>query len=862
MATTPAAFETALAHHRAGRIHEAAALYEQVLRGEPGHADALHLLGVARHQSGHHELAVALISQAIALRGGEASFHANLGEVYRALGRLDQAGQCYRQSLRLDPESAQTHMRLGDVYQATGQRELATAEYRAAVTLRPDFAEAHSRLGYMLRESGDLAGAQAELQQAVELAPDFLPAYDQLAALLAEQGQQAEAIALYQRGLARRPQTSEFHFGLAVLHQGGRQFELAEAAYREAVRLNPGFAMAHNNLGVLLKDLGRTDAALACYQAAIAAAPQLAEPYYNIGIVRAAEGRVDEALAAYTAALERQPAYVKALVNLGSLYESRGQLDDALACYERVVRAQPELPIGHFSCGNVYRTRNMPLEAAAAYQEAIRLQPNYADAYSNLAVTYLDVVQPDAAEQCCRKGLEFVPAHGPLYSNLATALLLQGRLEEALEARRRAVELCPENAGEHSNLVYDLNFSDAVDEREVFEEHLAWARRHAEPLTALAAPHANVRDPERPLRVGYVSAFFREHAVNYFSEPILVSHTHEQFQIYCYSDVLHPDRATSRIKAAVDGWRDTYALSDAQLAEQVRADAIDILVDLTGHIGTNRLPLFARRPAPVQVTYIGYQNTTGMTAMDYRLTDAHADPPGQTDRYYSEKLVRLPAAFFCYRPPDDAPPVSELPARVRGQVTFGSFNKFVKVTPAAIAAWMRILSRLPQSRLLVLAQRGGHVEARLRAAAVDAGVEPERVELFDRLGHADYMRLVAQADMALDPFPFNGHTTTCDALWMGVPVVTKAGRMYASRYGSSAHMQLGLERWIASSVDEYVEMAARAAGDLGALAELRAALRPRMAASPLLDFVGFTRHLEAAYRQMWRTYCAAGSKQI
>ena len=319
---------------------------------------------------------------------------------------------------------------------------------------------------------------------------------------------------------------------------------------------------------------------------------------------------------------------------------------------------------------------------------------------------------------------------------------------------------------------------------------------------------------------------------------------------------MHPDEATGRLKAAADGWRDVYGLTDDELAARVRDDAIDILVDLTGHIGMNRLPMFARKPAPVQVTYIGYQNTTGMSAMDYRLTDERADPPGLTDRYYTEKLVRLPRAFFCYRPGEDVPGVTPLPALEAGHVTFGSFNKFAKVTPQVIAAWLRILEHVKDSRLLVLAYRGGEVENRLHVLAAGHGIDPARIELFNKLPRPDYMKLIARADIALDPFPFNGHTTTCDSVWMGVPVVMLEGDSYVTRFGGSVLANVGLESWIASTVDQYVDVAVRQAGDLEALARLRGELRPRMADSPLLDFGGFTRHVEAAYRSMWRAWCA------
>ncbi len=291
----------------------------------------------------------------------------------------------------------------------------------------------------------------------------------------------------------------------------------------------------------------------------------------------------------------------------------------------------------------------------------------------------------------------------------------------------------------------------------------------------------------------------------------------------------------------------------------VRDDAIDILVDLTGHIGGNRLLAFARKPAPIQVTYLGYQNTTGMSAIDYRLTDERADPPGMTERFYSERLVRLPRAFFCFLPDERSPDVSPPPALERGYVTFGSFNRFAKVMPEVLDAWFRILAQVPNSRLMVLASPGGDVERRLHALAIAQGIDPKRVELRDQRPWLDYMKLFAEVDIALDPFPLNGHTTTCDAIWMGLPVIMLEGRSYASRFGGSVLANVGLTDLIADSVDDYVALAVAWAANLPRLERLRGELRPRMAASPLLDFVGFTRYLEAAYRNMWLAWLGQSS---
>jgi predicted O-linked N-acetylglucosamine transferase (SPINDLY family) len=428
-------------------------------------------------------------------------------------------------------------------------------------------------------------------------------------------------------------------------------------------------------------------------------------------------------------------------------------------------------------------------------------------------------------------------------------------LDEAVAHHRRAIELAPGESKFHSALVYLLNFHPDYDAPAVAAEHRTWAARHADPLTAQFAPHANDRTIDRRLRIGYVSPYFASHAVNVFTEPILTSHDRTEIEVFCYSDVHEGDEATHRLRDSVEHWRETSSLDDQQLSEAVRDDGIDILVDLTGHIGDNRLMVFARKPAPIQVTYIGYQNTTGMVAMDYRLTDVYCDPPGLTEALHTEQLVRLPRTFFCYLPSPDAPEVDSLPALRLSQVTFGAFNNFTKVTPQVLETWAQILGRVPQARLVLLADEGPTLHRHISEIFESQHVGPERFEVVERLPRAEYLARIGRVDIALDPFPFNGHTTTCDCLWQGVPVVTLSGQTYASRFGGSGLMALGLEELIARSVEQYVAIAAGLATDLNRLAELRRTLRERMAASPLLDHRSFTRNLEIEYRRMWATWC-------
>jgi predicted O-linked N-acetylglucosamine transferase (SPINDLY family) len=856
MPSTSEALQTAYAHHQAGHLREAEEIYRRILQAEPNHADSLHLLGLVAYQVGRAETAVELIGRAVGLRADQPVFRGNLGEALRACGRAAEAELCLLEALRLDPTLADAHNSLGNVRRAAGRDDDAVTSFRRAIALRPTFAEAHNNLGTVLQTQGHLSAAISAYREALQLNPRYVDAWLNLGTAWRAHGNGLEAARSYRQALQLAPNNSEAHLNLGTVHQDQRELDEAAECYRKAVALDPRSVTAHSNLGAALKDLKQFDEAIASLRTAIGLDPRHVDAHFNLAAVWHAEEKWAQAAAAYDDVLRLQGDHAKALASLGTVLQHQGRIDESLALLNRAIEIDPDYASAYLNRANVYRLQRRTSEAVEGYETALRLQPEFPEAYNNLAVLFNDVDQPDLAVQCCRRGIKQDPNSGALYANLATAMQNLGQLDEAIQYARKSVELQPDAVGAHTNLLYKLNFNPDYDAATIFQEHLEWARRHAEPLTAQARGHSNDRSRDRRLRIGYVSPYFRDHAVNFFSEPMISAHDHQDFEIFCYSDAAIVDAATERLRPTVDHWRETRFQTDQELAETIRGDAIDILVDLTGHIAGNRLLTFARRPAPIQVTYLGYQNTTGMSAMDYRLTDAWSDPPGQTDAFYTEKLVRLPGAFFCYRP-SEAPAVSPLPALNAGHVTFGSFNNFAKVSPGALETWLKILNTVAGSRLMILAHGGGSLAARVGQLAESQGIDPARIEFCEKRPRPAYLELMSQVDIALDPFPFNGHTTSCDALWMGLPVVMLAGQSYSSRFGGSVLNQVGLGHLLSESPAEYVDIAARLAADVDALARLRKTLRDAMAGSALLDAAGFTRNLEAAYRQMWHKWCAA-----
>jgi predicted O-linked N-acetylglucosamine transferase (SPINDLY family) len=646
-------------------------------------------------------------------------------------------------------------------------------------------------------------------------------AWTALGAALLHAGRTGEAIPLLRQAVATQPDCHEAHNSLGVaLHAAG---ELDEALVRlhRAVKLKPQFAEAHYNLGNALRDYGRLEEALLCYCNALDCKPALAIAHLNMGNVLRLLGRAPEALACYARALELEPAMADAWNNMGTACKELGQDEEATRLYAKALELAPDSPIANYNLANMLKEQYRWAEAGRLFEKAVRLQPGFAEAHNNLGLALKD----------------------------------QGQLEEAVASFRAALSVRPEYLAPRSNLLMTLNYMDDVSPQTIYEEHKAFGLRHATGLEGALGPLANHPDPRRRLRVGYVSPDFRNHACAFFLEPLLAHHDRGAFEIHAYAEVARPDAVTQRLSRHIDQWHSTVGINDDDVAAQIRRDGIDVLVDLAGHTSQNRLLVFARRPAPVQMTWLGYPATTGLPAMDYRLTDGYTDPVGETDRYYTETLVRLPHSLWCYHPPEDMPEVTALPAIGNGYLTFGSFNHFAKIGPRVIALWAELLRALPDARLVMISVAEGDAQTHARRQFSELGIEPERVELHGRLARADYLATYQHVDLALDPFPCNGGTTTCDALWMGVPIITLIGNTFLSRAGYSLLNSAGLAQFAARSAGEYVRIAAECAADLQSLAGIRAAMRERLRVSPLLDGVQFARDVERAYRDLWRQWC-------
>jgi predicted O-linked N-acetylglucosamine transferase (SPINDLY family) len=703
--------------------------------------------------------------------------------------------------------------------------QLAQAEqlYRAVLQADPQQAEALHLLGLIAYQVGHPDAAATCIGQALRLRPDFAVAHNSLGVVHKSQGRLQEAQASLRQALRLQPGYAEAHFNLGtVLHSQGQLAE-AQASFRQALRCKPAFAEAHLNLGNVLHARGKLAEAQACFQQAVRCKPDYAEAHNSLGVVLQCQGKLVEAQASLQQALRCQPDFTEAHFNLGNVFHAQGKLAEAQASLHQALRLKPDFTAAHLNLGVVLQNQGKFQEAQASLQQALRLQPNF-------AATHL---------------------------SLGNVLREQGKSEEAVASLQQALRLQPEFALAHSNLLFTLQYRTGVTPQELAEAHADYDRRHAARFRASWQPHANAPDPDRRLRLGFLSPDLGRHPVGYFAIRPLEHLDPQQAEVVCYSDRVTQDELTARFRAAAALWRDVAGWDDDRLAQQIRTDGIDLLFDLAGHSAHNRLLVFARKPAPLQVTWAGYDGTTGLQAMDYLLADRHEVPPG-TETNYWERVLRLPDGYVCYDPPAYAPPVAPLPALQTGRVTLGSFNNPAKFTAEVVVVWSRVLARLPQARL-VLKYAGlddPAVAGRLAGLFAGQGIDPARVQFRGRSPHAELLAQYHDIDLALDPFPYSGCLTTCEALWMGVPVITCPGATFVSRHSLSHLATVGLPELVAGDREQYVEVVVALAEDLPRLAGLRAGLRTQVAGSPLCDGRRFAANLLALLRDAWRQWAA------
>ena len=792
----PQAFQRAVEHHQSGRLQAAEALYREILSVDPGHAGSLHHLGVLALQVGQHALA------------------------------LDYIGA----SLRIQP-AAEPFSNLGNALLAVGRTAEAETAFRTALSLNPDFGDACNNLGSLLRDLGRTPEAEDYLRTAIRLVPHSAAAHHNLANLLRDSGRLSEA----------------------------------EASYREALRCRPDFPAAHSDLGHTLRRLGRPDEAEGCFRAAsgLPAGPARgerlpeAERLVAGAAARQEAGDLEAAATGYRQALALEPDYAEACYRLSVVLTALGRYDEALACCRRTLELSPALPEASYNLGNVLYHLARHDEAAESYWRAVQLRPDYVEAQCNLGLAAYQLGRLDLAEASYRRALALKPTHAETHINLG---VLQGLLVQADAADasfRKALDADPGRLAVHSSLLSNAPFTAGHDPA----AGLAAARRvgaiFEEADGRRRTSHANLRDPERRLRIGYVSGSLRRHVLTPYVEPVLREHRRDHVAVHVYAHVPRPDAVTARLQLLADGWRFIKDLPDQEAASRIAADGIDILVDLTGHWSDNRLGIFAHKPAPLQVSYLCQNLTTGLPGMDYAIGDRWLNRDGGMQEFASERVIELPSGFqvTAY---DQEPPVAPPPSLATGAVTFGCFNNPLKISDRSAALWARVLDRVPGSRLLIKGARSDWpgVQAAILARLTSNGVAASRVDFAPPQPESEYLAFHQNIDMVLDTTPFTGGRTTIDALYMGVPVVTLIGDTAYGRYSFSHLSRIGHGELAVASDDAYVKLAVALALSPERLGTYRSGLREAVKNSSLFHARQHVAELEDAYRMMWRRWCA------
>ncbi|MGD0884127.1 MAG: tetratricopeptide repeat protein [Thermodesulfovibrionales bacterium] len=736
-------------------------------------------------------------------------------------GELQNAEAVYRQILQAEPNNADALHLLGLVAHQMGEGTAAVDLIEKAIRVKPTEPLFHNNLGIAYHALHNLKEAIACFQRVLSFKPDHYETLYYLATALKEQGKAEEAIACYQRILFFKPDHYEVLYCLGNASKERGDTEEAIACYRRALSFKPDYHAAHINLGNALQERGDTEEAIACYRRALSFNPDQHEALYNLGNALYEQGDTEEAIACYRSALSSKSDYHPAHINLGNALKEGGDLEEAIASYRRALTFNPDHYETLYNLGNALLERANVEEAIACYQRALVFRPDY----------------------------------HMIHYNLGSAFLEQGRLEEAIASYRYALSLKADFHEAHSGLLFALQYLPGIDAHTLKQAHEDFEKNYAAQFAACLQPHRNMRDPQRPLRTGFVSGDLRRHPVSYFLVRLLENLDPARMKIICYTNSPVEDDMTARIKTKAKLWRNVTGLSDDALAQLIRNDGIDVLFDLSGHTAGNRLLVFAMKPAPVQISWIGYASTTGLSAIDYLMSDNVCIPVGE-EKDYTERAIRLPNSFLCYDPPSYAPDIESLPALRNGFVTFGSFNNLTKVNGEVIGVWSEILKSLREARLLLKSKLFHYEKMRNKYAALFESneIDPHRVDLLPSSSHSDYLAAYHKIDIALDPFPFSGGTTSCEALWMGVPVVTLYGQTALGRQGASLNVHTGLSRLIAKTKKDYCEIAVRLTADLEGLSDLRSCLRSMMEKSPLCDGQRFAGDWTQVVTAVWRTW--------
>ena len=741
--------------------------------------------------------------------------------IFNRTNKISEALYAVKKSVQLNPNDIESYKNLSFILQKLGKLNEAEESYKKILVLKPDSIEVYNYLGVLQHEQGKFTEAEASYRKMIALKPDIAEVYNNLGNTLNEQGKFIEAEASFRKAIALKPKYFEVYYNMGIMLNVQHKFNEAEESYKKTLTIKPDYIEAYNNLGNTLNEQGKFIEAEASFRKAIILKPEYFEVYYNMGIMLNVQHKFNEAEESYKKALAIKPDYVEAYNNLGNTLNEQGKF----------------------------------IEAEVSFRKAIALKPDHVVAYNNLGITLDEQGKFIEAEASFRKAIALKPDYTEAYSNLGKILHELGKLEEAIENYDKAIKSKVDYFKAYSNKNFCLNYSSSYSPLYIYTQHLKFEKQFGgfkakSPLSVKIKKKSNER-----LRIGYVSGDFRAHSVAYFFKPLLQNHNSHVVETFCYYNNNFIDKITNNIMTTCDHWRSIFGITDSEIFKIIRKDKIDILVDLSGHTGKNNLLVFAQKPAPIQVTWLGYPNTTGLSSIDYRFTDIIADPVGEADDLHSEKLLRLPNGFLCFQGNEKVLSKSDPPQTHYDYITFGSFNNLSKITSEVIDVWSKILNLIPKSHLILKCRKLKHNKDYYYELFKNKGIDKDRIQLYEHLpSTGDHLELYNSIDISLDPFPYNGATTTCEALWMGVPVITLLGDRHVGRVGASILTNVGLKDFIARDIDSYINLAVEMSANTKKLKEIRMTLRRQMQESLLCDARSFADNVETSYKDMWHNY--------
>lgn len=879
------------------RWDEALQCYDHAIQQAPTLALAYFRKGNILLDRGEYQKAADAYASALQYKPDSAGAQLNMGTAQQELGHSAEAETHFLKALELNPRLWDAWQALGDLQAHQEQWELAATSFETALSGQSDNAQVCFKRALALHRLEQWALAETGYKKVLSIAPQHVEALHNLGALALTTGKWSEAASYFEQALLLQKDNVETLASLGTSQLRGKNFRAAVDTFRQALALDPAYTDAYIGLCGALRELGSLDDALTCirqatdreplqanaciehgltlyamaqypdaenwYRKALLVSPADASIYNNLGAIKRKMEEPEIAVGCFQRAIDLEPDFAEAHLNLGNTLQSLGRYPEAMSRYEQALSLAPEFAEAHLATGSLWQLLGNLNRAEDHYRRAVEYNPALAHAYSNLGTVLGATRRYEEAMRCYDKALELKAESADALVNRSNVLKDTGRVAEAIEALRQALELDPRCMVAHHNLLFNQNYL----AQEPAVQMLANAQRFGTIASATATPYNQwlcTKERQRKLRIGFVSGDFLNHPVGHFLENVLAALqtlANETLEVVCYPTRICEDALSQRMQRHIKEWTPVYGMSDAMVAQRIHNDHIDVLFDLSGHTGHNRLPMFAWKPAPIQVSWIGYFATTGLPAIDYFMADPWTMSASE-EAFFTEEVWRLPETRLCFTPPDAEVSVGPLPALSNGHITFACFNNLAKINDAVLDTWVQILKRLPTSKLFIKSQLIGEETSRKAVVAwfTSRGIVQERLLLEDYGSRQDYLAVHNKVDIALDPFPFPGGTTTAESLWMGVPVMTLEGEHFLSRQGAGLLGNAGLTDWIARDVDDYIERTVAHASDMAALATLRIGLRKQVLHSPIFDSARFARHFEAAIRDMWIRWCESEEK--